>query len=47
MFTVWTGQDLLDEDLPDLPEEDNKTEEGDGMFDIYNPMKDGEVSWSG
>ncbi|XP_041348866.1 regulator of nonsense transcripts 2-like isoform X2 [Gigantopelta aegis] len=42
-----TFADLLDEDLPDLPDDDTKTEEGDGMFDIYNPMKDGEFLYEG
>ncbi|XP_052071977.1 regulator of nonsense transcripts 2-like isoform X2 [Mytilus californianus] len=38
--------DLLDEDLPDLPEEDIKRDDESG-FDIYHPEKDAEFQYVG
>lgn len=38
--------DLLDEDLPDLPEEDVKRDD-EGGFDIYHPEKDAEFQYVG
>ena len=34
-------QDVLDEDMPELPEEEMRDE--DGMLDMYNPLKNLEV----
>lgn len=37
--------DLMDEDMPDLPEEENKDD--DGGLDIYNPLKNLEFQYEG
>ncbi|XP_046363443.1 regulator of nonsense transcripts 2-like isoform X2 [Haliotis rufescens] len=39
--------DLLDEDLPDLPDEDLKQDESGGMFDFFSPMKGAECQYEG
>ncbi|GFO15397.1 regulator of nonsense transcripts 2-like [Plakobranchus ocellatus] len=38
--------DLLDEDIPEFPQEEY-TEDGSCMMDIFNPMKDAEFQYGG
>ncbi|KAK7102854.1 regulator of nonsense transcripts 2-like [Littorina saxatilis] len=38
--------DLLDEDMPEFPAEDNMDDAG-GTFDIFNPLKDAEFQYEG
>ncbi|KAK3800761.1 hypothetical protein RRG08_003165 [Elysia crispata] len=38
--------DLLDEDIPEFPQEEN-TDDGNGMLDIFNPLKDAEFQYGG
>lgn len=38
--------DLLDEDIPDFPQEDY-ADDGNGMLDIFNPLKDAEFQYGG
>lgn len=42
-----TLADLLDEDIPDLPEEELKPDSEGAMFDIFNPLKNAEFQYEG
>lgn len=42
-----TLADLLDEEIPDLPEEELKPDSEGAMFDIFNPLKNAEFQYEG
>ncbi|GAB1609122.1 regulator of nonsense transcripts 2-like isoform X2 [Argonauta hians] len=44
---TYTLADLLDEDIPDLPEEELKQDSEGAMFDIFNPIKNAEFHYEG
>ncbi|XP_036368923.1 regulator of nonsense transcripts 2 isoform X3 [Octopus sinensis] len=44
---TYTLADLLDEEIPDLPEEELKQDSEGAMFDIFNPIKNAEFHYEG